>query len=136
MEHLPLTVLIGPQQELVTWEGEVVAGLTAFKLDGRQVLRTSYSCANCFPRPSGHRVQDIDRFPLRIYADDDVNHIRVSYEGRPISNLGEVYIELDVDQKRIVRLLSYVPFPEDLNTALLDLGVEVIVQPPDSHSER
>lgn len=137
MDALPLTVLIGPEDELVVWEGEALAGLHRFILDtmdstgSEMPLRTVFTCSGCFPRKSGQRVTNLIKYPLRIYADDDLQHLRVSYGGRPISHLGGLYISLSATQKRIVRITSYIPFPEDLRVALLDLGVEIIVEPPD-----
>jgi hypothetical protein len=135
MEQLPLTILIGPVEEAVLFENEVIAGLTDFELDASKFVRTTFSCCNCFPRRSGHRAPNqekgIEAYPLRIYVGDDVNEISVNFQGKPISHLGPLYIALGATRKRIVRITSYVPLPDELNTALLDLGVEVIVQPPD-----
>jgi hypothetical protein len=132
MERLPLQVLIGPGEEAVSYEDEFIAGLTDFELDANTHVHTVFSCANCFPRRSGHRIPSISKeYPLRIYVGDDVNEIVVSYDGMQLSHLGPLYVVLGATRKRIVRITSYVPLPDYLNTALLDLGVEVIVQPPD-----
>ena len=131
MERLPLSILISPVEEVVLFENEIVAGLTDFELDTTKHVRTTLSCANCFPRRSGHSVHSHSEYPLRIHIGDDVNEIVVAYDGKQLSHLGPLYIALGTTRKRIVRITSYVPLPDKLNTALLDLGVEVIVQPPD-----
>lgn len=132
MERLPLTILIGPTEEAILWEGEIIAGLTDFELDASNLVRATYTVrGNCFPRPSGHKVRSHNEYPLRIHVGDDVNEVVTAHKGRPFGFLRSVYVALKATQKRIVRITSYVPLPDDLNTALLDLGVEVIVQPPD-----
>jgi hypothetical protein len=131
MERLPLSVLIGSEEEAVLYNDEVVAGLTAFMLTTDQVIKTSFTCVNCFPRPSGHRIRDIGKYPLRIRAGDDVNNVMLTYKGRPISALRELLVVLNAEAKRTIRVTTYTPIPEPAHTALLDLGVEVIVQPPD-----
>ena len=131
MERLPLSILIGPVEEAILFENEIVAGLTDFELDTSKHVRTTFSCCNCFPRRSGHGIRSHSEYPLRIHVGDNVNEIVVAYEGKQLSLLGPLYIALGATRKRIVRITSYVPFPDELNTALLDLGVEVIVQPPD-----
>ena len=135
MERLPLTVCIGAEEEAVLYENEIVAGLVDFKLDAHQIVKTHYVVVNCFPRPSGQRIQPAKLnadYPLRIHVGDDVNQVLVSLHGKPIGSLRDIQVKLSTTQKRIVRLTSYNPLPEELEVALLDLGVEVIVQPPDS----
>lgn len=135
MERLPLNILVGPDEEAVLFNNEIIAGLTSFELTAADVVRTSYVCVNCFPRPSGHRIERAkmdNTYPLHIYVGDDVNEILVSYAGKPIGMLRDVQVKLSTTQKRLVRLTSYVPLPEELEVALLDLGVEIIVQPPDT----
>ena len=136
MEQLPLCIYVGPVEEAVLYANELVAGLVEFQLKAdadNPTIRTSYEVVNCFPRPSGHGVQDRagadEAFPLRIYVGDDVNTISVSFKGRPFSALSGIYVKLSTTQKRIIRITSYNPFPEELEIALLDLGVELIVEP-------
>jgi hypothetical protein len=131
MERLPLNILLGPDKEVVLINGEVIAGLTDFELSARERIETRYVCVNCFPRPSGHRVPEPGKYPLHIYVGDNVNDVLVSHVGKPIGMLRDIQVKLSTTQKRIVRLTSYTPLPEDLEVALLDLGVEVIVEPPD-----
>jgi hypothetical protein len=132
MEALPLSVLIGPKEELVLFNDEIVAGLTFFELDASDRIRTTFTCTNCFPRPSGHRVREIGKYPLRIRTGDDIDHAMVTYVGRPISGVRKVFVCLNAAVKRTVRVTTYTKLPDKLNTALLDLGVEVIVQSPDA----
>lgn len=135
MERLPLNILLGSDEEAVLFNNEIVAGLTSFELDAAKVVKTSYVCVNCFPRPSGHRIERAkmdSTYPLHIYVGDNVNEMLVSLNGKPIGALREIQVKLSTTQKRLVRLTSYVPLPEDLEVALLDLGVEIIVQPPDT----
>lgn len=131
--HLPLIVLIGPESddELVLYEGEIVARVSSFTLLADQILHTHFSCAaSCFPRKSGHRpTKALSAYPLRIYANDSVNEMITSYRGRPIGLFSRVHIKLSATEKRIVQFTSYNPLPEELRQALLDLGVELIVQP-------
>jgi hypothetical protein len=132
MERLPLHIILGPDEELVLVNGEIVAGVTDFELDASTHVKTTFTCVNCFPRPSGHRVGEPGKYPLHIYVGDDVNEIVVSLNGKPVGMLREIQVKLSTTQKRIVRITSYVPLPEELEVALLDLGVEIIVQPPDT----
>lgn len=132
MERLPLNILLGPDEEAVLINGEIIANLTEFELTARDKVETRYVCVNCFPRPSGHRVKEAASYPLHIYVGDNVNEIVVGYNGKSIGMLRDIQVKLSVAQKRIVRLTSYVPFPDDLGAALLDLGVEIIVEPPDT----
>ena len=132
MPTLPLTILIGPEndEEVVLYEGEVIARVTAFTLDTGPILTTHFTCANCFPRKSGHSPpKPLSSYPLRIYADDDIKNLHISYLGRPIGHLSNVHVHLSATAKRIIRFTSYNPLPEELRQALLDLGVELIVQP-------
>jgi hypothetical protein len=132
MEQLPLHVILGPDEELVLFNGEIVAGVTHFELNAHTHVETTFKCVNCFPRPSGHRVKEPGKYPLHLYVGDNVNEVVVSLDGKPIGMLREIQVKLSTTQKRIVRLTSYVPLPEELEVALLDLGVEIIVQPPDT----
>lgn len=139
MERLPLTIYIGPAEDCVLFENEIVAGLVEFALDvnvDTPTVRTSHTVLNCFPRPSGHRMQDkakADRsFPLHIYAGDTAASILVSLHGRPLGRLRDIQVKLSTTQKRLVRITSYTPLPDEAEAALLDLGVEIIVEPPDT----
>ena len=134
MERLPLSILIGPEDEAVVYGRELIAGLTRFVLDTSTCVLTTFQCANCFPRSSGHRPL-LDDYPLRIYVGDNVNEIIVSYKGSRLSHLGTLYIALNAKSKRLIRITSYRPFPDELNTALLDLNVEIIVQSPNEQAD-
>jgi hypothetical protein len=132
MERLPLTILLGLTEEVVLWEGDVIAGLTDFTLDADMLVRATYTVrGNCFPRRSGNRIREPGKFPLHIHVGDDVNEIVIAYEGRPFGLLRNLYVALKATEKRILRITTYALLPDELNTALLDLGTEVIVQPPD-----
>lgn len=139
MERLPLIICIGPVEEAVLYENELVAGLVDFTLDASSVVKTSYTVINCFPRPSGHSIQDKakanEAFPLRIYVGDDINEIRVSLHGKPVGFIRGAQVKLSTTQKRMVRITSYTPLPKEAEAALLDLGVEIIVEPPDETAQ-
>lgn len=134
MERLPLEICVGPVEEAVLYERELVAGLTEFELDASNFIKTRFTCVNCFPRRSGHGVQDhalmTKAYPLRIYVGDDVNQIRISLNGRPIGRIRNIQVKLSTTAKRVIRLTSDISLPEEAERALLDLGVEIIVQPP------
>jgi hypothetical protein len=137
MERLPLHVLIGPAEEAVLYENEVIAGLTYFHLHIReQLIQTTFKCKNCFPRRSGQRLPSNakEEFPLCFYIGDNANDTLLGYDGTLLGHLREIYIILSTASQRVVRLTFQQPLPDDLNTALLDLGVEVIVQSPDADS--
>ena len=137
MERLPLHILVGPAEEAVLYEGQLVAGLKRFELYTREdVVQTTFECTNCFPRPSGHRLQQDAReeFPLRLYVGDRRDEILVSYDGTAIGHVREIYTALSTQSKRVMRITFAKPLPDDLHTALLDLGVEVVVQSPDADS--
>jgi hypothetical protein len=134
MEHLPLTILIGPESEFVLIDGEVIAGLIEFKLKASsgERIKTHYTCINCFPRPSGQRVPPQNDYQLRIYAGDHSDDTLVSYAGRPIGKLRSVEVKLSATQKRSVHLTAHELLPNELGIALLDLGVEIITETPDT----
>jgi hypothetical protein len=133
MANYPLNVLLGPSEELVLIDGEIVAGLTEFELHTRNLtIETRYVCVNCFPRPSGHRVPELGKYPLRIYAGDTTNDFLVTHGGRPLGALRAVHIKLSTTKKRIVQFTLGTPLPKELDTALLDLGVELIVTSADA----
>lgn len=130
MARLPLAIHVSPDEELVTFNGEIIAHLTSFELDLKSHVQTTFRCVGCFPRLSGRRIQEPTQHLLRIYVGDDVNDTLVTCKGRPVSLLRDIQIRLSATQKRIIRFTSYIPFPEELKVMLLDLGVELIVAPP------
>jgi hypothetical protein len=127
----PLTILIGSDKEAVLYQNSIVAGLTHFQLCLGEIVETAFYCANCFPRVSGHRAALAD-YPLHIHVGDDINDAVVAYNGRPIGFVKEAFLSLSADAKRIIRLTSYVPWPDDLKPDLLELGVELIEEAPDA----
>lgn len=125
-------VLIGPNNEIIAYNNDVIAGLVEFTLDTDPHIKTVYSCANVFPRPSGHRVKAgaVDEYPLHIYAGDEPNAVLVGVKGKLYGVvLRRIQVHLHATKKRIIRLTTYLPLPEDSKLILLDLGVELIVEP-------
>lgn len=133
MEQLPLTILIDATDEAVLFENDLIAGLIDFELDTSEpkCVKTTFVCTNCFPRRSGHRVSQHDKYPLRIHVGNDPQQVLLTYAGRPISHFRNLYLMLSATRKRIIRITACKPLPKGLNTALLDLGVEIIVQSAD-----
>lgn len=135
MEPLPLSVLLGNAKEVILFKNGIVAGLLHFELDLTEYVKTSFVCSNCFPRPSGHIVHKLEDFPLRIDVGDDRDQTTLTYKGKRLGSITNMYIVLSATDKRIIRLTASRELPDELNTALLDLGVEIIVQYPDTTME-
>lgn len=134
MGTLPLQVFIGPQNEIIAYNNEIVAGLTEFELDTDPHIQTTYKCANVFPRQSGHRVMpgQNDNYPLRIYAGDNVDELLVGVQDKLFGVvIRHLHIKLSATEKRLVRLTTHLPLPDVSKLILLDLGVELIVEPPE-----
>lgn len=134
----PLRIHVGPELELILFNNKLIGGLIAFELAcaPENVVHTKYDCAGCFPfllPEAPERSLSNQDFPLRIYvgphSDEDFTQqlLNVWFYGRPLP-VQSLYLRLHGQEKRIIRLTLTTELPQDVFNALLDLGVEVIVE--------
>lgn len=133
----PLRIHVGPELELLLFNNQPIGGLTHFELDfqSAQAIHTQYACAGCFPfllAEAPERSLSNAEFPLRIYVgppSDETftdQHLNVWFYGRPLP-VRQILVQLHADAKRIIRMYLDTALPSEVLSALLDLGVEVIV---------
>lgn len=133
----PLRIHVGPKQELLLFNNQPLGGLTSFELDFKpgNVVYSKYECAGCFPfllTEAPERSLSNKDFPLRIYvgphSDETFTEqgLNVWFYGRPLP-VQAAQLRLHTQEKRIIRLTLTTELPQEVLEALLDLGVEVIV---------
>jgi hypothetical protein len=127
MDNLDLILLNGLRLEQLT-EFELHAGVD-------QPLVTYYGVIGAFPNKQSDAPENTmsnKAYPLRISVGANADDVLVIYMSRPIGLLKEIYVRLFMHEgkpKRILRLTTY-KMPDELRDALLNLGVEVIIEPP------
>jgi len=133
----PLRIHVGPEQELLLFNNQPLGGLVSFELDFKPdaVVYSKYECAGCFPfllTEAPERSLSNQDFPLRIYvgphSDETFTEqvLNVWFYGRPLP-VQAAQLRLHAKEKRIIRLSMTAELPKEVLEALLDLGVEVIV---------
>lgn len=133
----PLRIHVGTEQELLLFNNQPLGGLIAFELDFKpgNVVYSKYECAGCFPyllTEAPERSLSNKDFPLRIYvgphSDEKFTEqtLNVWFYGRPLP-VHAARLRLHAQEKRIIRLTLTTELPQEVLNALLDLGVEVIV---------
>ena len=133
----PLRIHVGPELELLLFNNQPLGGLISFELDfkPRNVIYSKYECAGCFPyllTEAPERSLSNKDFPLRIYvgphSDEKFTEqiLNVWFYGKPLP-VHAAQLRLHAQEKRIIRLTLTAELPQEVLNALLDLGVEVIV---------
>lgn len=124
--------------DLVLLNGCPLSTLRSFKLHAKtgEILKTEYGVAGVFPAQTDAPDDALSNqaYPLRISASDDADELRVIYKNRPIGMLKEVFVYLHIQEptgtiKRQIRLVAH-EMLDELRDELLDLGVEIIIEPP------
>jgi len=133
----PLRIHVGPENELILFNNQPIGALTCFELDYNpdEIVRSTYECVGCFPyllAEAPERSLSNKDFPLRIYVGPHSDAkfteqvLNVWFYGRPLA-VQRAFLRLHCDEKRIIRLTLTTELPQEVLDALLDLGVEVIV---------
>ncbi len=133
----PLRIHVGPDVELLLFNNQPIGALQCFELDFKpgNAVRSTYECVGCFPyllTEAPERSLSNKEFPLRIYVGprSDENFLQqelsVWFHSRPLP-VQQAFLRLHGQEKRIIRLTLTSELPQEVLNALLDLGVEVIV---------
>lgn len=133
----PLRIHVGPEEELLLFNNQPLGGLISFELDFKQesVVHSKYECAGCFPyllTAAPERSLSNTAFPLRIYvgprSDESFTQqeLNVWFLGRPLP-VYQLFVQLHAEQKRIIRMYLTQQLPQEVLDALLNLGVEVVI---------
>ena len=130
----PLRVHIGKDKPpLILLNNQLLGRLSRFQLYAeveKALITTHYEVQGCFPNwdPPPDDGMSNASYPLRMSFSHECAQALVTFQGRPIGHLQGVTLDLTPDVKPVIRLFCIKnKLPEEVAKALVDLGVELVI---------
>jgi hypothetical protein len=135
---LPLRIHIGKDKPpLILFNNQLLGRLSQFQLHavaGDNVINTMYLVTGCYPdweTPPDNAMSN-QAYPLRMAFGHTSAEAHITYAGRPIGRINQILLQFTAnpDMKPVIRMTIFDhPEYKELLQELLDLNVEVIVEP-------
>ncbi|MGD9209124.1 MAG: hypothetical protein PVI90_00035 [Desulfobacteraceae bacterium] len=120
---------IGKHNKHVLINKASVSNLRSFKLRTTPALITTWEIVgNDFKyNEPPNNIFSNESYPLRVVIGKEKAYIILL--SRPLSMLKNIEIDLHAEHKDTIRIVSCIPLHQDIIDTLVDLGVEVEIQP-------
>jgi hypothetical protein len=130
---LPLGISVGKTNILVLWNGAEVNNLQMFDLcinNNKGPITPTYKTLGPLPTTGAAPSDALSNsvYPLRMHLGSF--DAMLTFQSRPFGGIKLIQLHLETEKKPIIRFEFATAPPEELVIALVDLGVEVVIEEP------